>query len=570
MNIQMSSNINDLLARKEQLISKFPTSIQNLLKKVENPLDESQVLVEIFKDKDVRIVLRKELDDFGDEVYVAYYSASDVAKLINYNNTHVENWTNRWGVCFVSYETITSAKCSEHKRSQNGTPEKSPDVYIINERQTRKDGNFLSEQELKKVLIKVKTPEAKLFQDWILRQSSLTQKLFDSWKCLQFQVELQKKDELLSKQAEHIKDLSLESVKLYPERTTQKGEIYLITSPYKQGNCAYKIFCAKYTEDRADTLKTSDPDLHIVHKRATEDIVIAEGLIHGLLKDRQYNGEFCPISSKEIGIELIDYICGEVDTVINKFGDDWQKLRERHVELGLLDSCGSLDLLMDDANKQSGLPCNKEEIWSDEKEKVKISLRYKTVEKGYHKACLDCKTGIVNSSERCRACAAKYIGLKNRKVVDRPTSENLIASIEERGISAVSREFGVKVSSLQKWLPKDESDSSVQACPVKYNYLDFNYPNFFTKNKEIPEKVPKRVAKNPTKSCPDCGMGITDEGQHCTSCAAKRRAMPYRKVANRPSNEELTAMVKEKGFSAVGREFGVSDNAVRKWLGLRK
>lgn len=38
-----------------------------------------------------------------------------------------------------------------------------------------------------------------------------------------------------------------------------------------------------------------------------------------------------------------------------------------------------------------------------------------------------------------------------------------------------------------------------------------------------------------------------------------------RKVLNRPSPEELKKLLEETNYSAVGRIYGVSDNAVRKW-----
>lgn len=38
-----------------------------------------------------------------------------------------------------------------------------------------------------------------------------------------------------------------------------------------------------------------------------------------------------------------------------------------------------------------------------------------------------------------------------------------------------------------------------------------------------------------------------------------------RRVVERPSKEELEAFLRENSFLAAGREFGVSDNAVRKW-----
>jgi len=39
-----------------------------------------------------------------------------------------------------------------------------------------------------------------------------------------------------------------------------------------------------------------------------------------------------------------------------------------------------------------------------------------------------------------------------------------------------------------------------------------------------------------------------------------------RKVKNRPTKNELDALVKEKGYAAVGKIYNVSDNTIRKWL----
>lgn len=47
----------------------------------------------------------------------------------------------------------------------------------------------------------------------------------------------------------------------------------------------------------------------------------------------------------------------------------------------------------------------------------------------------------------------------------------------------------------------------------------------------------------------------------CRKCGQKAR----RKVT-RPDLNILRIEVKEMGFSSVGRKYGVSDNAIRKWL----
>jgi hypothetical protein len=46
-----------------------------------------------------------------------------------------------------------------------------------------------------------------------------------------------------------------------------------------------------------------------------------------------------------------------------------------------------------------------------------------------------------------------------------------------------------------------------------------------------------------------------------------RRPQPARRKVERPSHEQLLADVESMSFVAIGRKYGVSDNAVRKWLG---
>lgn len=61
--------------------------------------------------------------------------------------------------------------------------------------------------------------------------------------------------------------------------------------------------------------------------------------------------------------------------------------------------------------------------------------------------------------------------------------------------------------------------------------------------------------------CPICGKYITNGAKMCTECALIER----RKVKDRPSKEELLELIKTKSFLEIGRMYGVSDNAIRKW-----
>ena len=59
----------------------------------------------------------------------------------------------------------------------------------------------------------------------------------------------------------------------------------------------------------------------------------------------------------------------------------------------------------------------------------------------------------------------------------------------------------------------------------------------------------------------DCGNEIVKGSKKCSTCNKK----DYRKV-ERPTYDELKNLVKRLGYSGTGREYGVSDNAVRKWI----
>lgn len=60
--------------------------------------------------------------------------------------------------------------------------------------------------------------------------------------------------------------------------------------------------------------------------------------------------------------------------------------------------------------------------------------------------------------------------------------------------------------------------------------------------------------------CINCGKHIDSHSTRCDECNKKLQ----RKV-ERPSKEELSQLITESNFTAIGRTYGVSDNAVRKW-----
>jgi hypothetical protein len=74
-----------------------------------------------------------------------------------------------------------------------------------------------------------------------------------------------------------------------------------------------------------------------------------------------------------------------------------------------------------------------------------------------------------------------------------------------------------------------------------------------------------------TVRCADCGVEFDPKSRrqrYCSrECGQRRRDQPRRaRKVERPPYEQLVREVGATSWSAVGRKYGVSDNAVRKWV----
>lgn len=72
-------------------------------------------------------------------------------------------------------------------------------------------------------------------------------------------------------------------------------------------------------------------------------------------------------------------------------------------------------------------------------------------------------------------------------------------------------------------------------------------------------EYPLRINKH-KYICQRCGKILTGEATYCLECRSF-----LNRVVERPSREELKNLIRHTAFTTIGKQFGVSDNTIRKW-----
>ena len=112
---------------------------------------------------------------------------------------------------------------------------------------------------------------------------------------------------------------------------------------------------------------------------------------------------------------------------------------------------------------------------------------------------------------------------------------------------------------------KNSCDLLDRKVEIAYLLLDQLSTMDCIKRKEVDKDISKKASpKTIKKTCPICHQQFfgRPEQKYCSyECSAKSQ----RKVFERPTREELKSLIRSTSFVAIGRQYGVTDNAIRKW-----
>lgn len=97
-------------------------------------------------------------------------------------------------------------------------------------------------------------------------------------------------------------------------------------------------------------------------------------------------------------------------------------------------------------------------------------------------------------------------------------------------------------------------------CPNCDRQLD----TFGTKNIKYQKQQKQEDIVKIKNYCIDCGTEIALTSTRCPKCSSIYNGL-MRRTTVRPSREELKQLIRSQSFVQIGKQFGVSDNSIRKW-----
>jgi hypothetical protein len=321
---------------KNEIIGRFPSSLHKYLQTVFNPLDETEVLLSIFKDHNVRIVILNITDEYGIPDKEIYFHLSDVGTCIQYNRIRLiveRNKQNKYK--YVTYEQLIL--------SHFGLIPSNTTTNITHITQPAKNAIFVDHDNLKNILLATKVDNilVNTFRDWLLSSSnilkvvsrriilirqeldkeqknkkvqSLIKQYDDKLQEQQYQNDLCNKElyEQLKAKEFEIKQLQDKIKILYrPKQESLMGEFIYVFGV--EDDTKYKVGGTSNLCERIKALQQGNPSATFLFTKQCKKWHITEKLLHDILKDKRIpNTEWFQINFNDVK-QTINNIVDSID-----------------------------------------------------------------------------------------------------------------------------------------------------------------------------------------------------------------------------------------------------------------
>ena len=96
-----------------------------------------------------------------------------------YSKNNIHNWKDRWDVKFYTYGELMEKTQTLGLRNEDPTLGSKKMFYTNIIGRVDKNARFISEQDLKMILMNINTEEAKVFRNWLLRMATIVKKIIN-------------------------------------------------------------------------------------------------------------------------------------------------------------------------------------------------------------------------------------------------------------------------------------------------------------------------------------------------------------------------------------------------------
>lgn len=291
---------------KQHIINQFPDSLHELLNNVNNPLDQTEVILNLVKDKDIKIIFK--ISENNNIEKEPLFCGVDIAKLIKYSDTNVYKWK-KWLETdeYVTYGSLKSESYklydsdygitiwenekSSHKNEANFNNSHDSIIkyeFCFDKTKTNlhNDTIFLTLEGLKNVLINVDVEGAKEYKLWINKIAKIMSDIIKYIHKIKQQYEITKRDDEILNYKNIISNLENKNKELEiykpKEKIPNAAYLYIWGRDEKEG--IYKCGQTKFINKRQEDLGRGDKKASFLYyAEIYEDHDKYEKIIHSFL-----------------------------------------------------------------------------------------------------------------------------------------------------------------------------------------------------------------------------------------------------------------------------------------------
>ncbi len=169
-----------------------------------------------------------------------------------------------------------------------------------------------------------------------------------------------------------------------------------------------------------------------------------------------------------------------------------------------------------------------------------------------------------------RRTKIKLIEYKGNKCVKCGYNKECPSAFDFHHLDPTEKEIKIGGSSLSFEKLKKETDKCVLVC--KNCHAEIHEEKYKEQRKQAIKKWGERDKKieyikeqKEERECAQCKLLFKPQDYTQKYCSIKCSIESQKRVV-RPTQEQLLKEIKELGYCGTGRKYGVSDNAIRKWV----